>query len=102
MFRFKLVVDCVYPNGNDRLLRHCGTPKVTIIAMIMITVAYGMYCRFGPRRKPYEFFLCHHKAGAGAFARLLKISLKDTRQLKVVSNSAFHFRHVPQTPGRVR
>eukprot|EP00971_Amphidinium_carterae_P307234 6106001-Amphidinium_carterae.1 len=55
---------------------------VTIIAVVMTTVAYGMYCRFGPRRKPYDFFLCHHKAGAGAFARLLKIMLLDTRQLK--------------------
>merc|ERR1719442_179109 len=26
--------------------------------------------------KPYQYFLCHHKAGAGALARLLKITLQ--------------------------
>eukprot|EP00930_Biecheleria_cincta_P065340 TRINITY_DN5110_c0_g1_i4.p1 TRINITY_DN5110_c0_g1~~TRINITY_DN5110_c0_g1_i4.p1 ORF type:complete len:1421 (-),score=213.93 TRINITY_DN5110_c0_g1_i4:543-4754(-) len=28
-------------------------------------------------RKPFSFFLCHHKAGAGAFARLLKLHLTE-------------------------
>merc|ERR1712061_818109 len=27
--------------------------------------------------KPYQFFLCHHKAGAGNFVRLLKMSLQE-------------------------
>eukprot|EP00971_Amphidinium_carterae_P255034 5062959-Amphidinium_carterae.1 len=31
------------------------------------------------RGKPYQFFLCHHKVGAGAFCRLLKMRLLKTR-----------------------
>ena len=26
-------------------------------------------------RKPFHFFLCHHKVGGGAFCRLLKVRL---------------------------
>jgi len=44
-----------------------------------------MYQRFGATKKPYQFFICHHKARAGCFARLLKMHLlkasKVTRQV---------------------
>eukprot|EP00971_Amphidinium_carterae_P005660 112452-Amphidinium_carterae.1 len=63
--------------------------------MVMVAGGFGLYCRFGPRPKPYDFFLCHHKAGAGAFARLLKFLLLDTRQLKVgVAKPSLH---IPST-----
>mmetsp|Transcript_10012 Transcript_10012/g.22444 ORF Transcript_10012/g.22444 Transcript_10012/m.22444 type:complete len:1498 (+) Transcript_10012:129-4622(+) len=32
--------------------------------------------------KPFRFFLCHHKLGAGAFARLLKMKLLDGGKLQ--------------------
>jgi len=56
--------------------------------------------------KPFEFFLTHHKAGAGAFTRLLKIYLQDAktsykhfrREVFVDSDSLVHldrlFHHV--------
>jgi len=33
--------------------------------------------------KPFKYFICHHKAGAGAFARLLKLQLQES--LKVTT-----------------
>ena len=33
------------------------------------------------RRKPFQFFLCHHKEGGGAFCRLLKLRLKTHSSL---------------------
>jgi len=35
----------------------------------------GLYQRFRRRDKPFQFFLCHHKVGSGAFVRLLKMTL---------------------------
>ena len=34
------------------------------------------------RRKPFQFFLCHHKEGGGAACRLLKLRLKSNLQVK--------------------
>merc|ERR1712203_447316 len=33
-------------------------------------------------KKPYRFFVCHHKAGAGCFARLMKMQLQDTKGVR--------------------
>jgi hypothetical protein len=43
-------------------------------AMVLVTIAYGLYFNFAPR-KQYQFFICHHKAGAGAYARLVKLEI---------------------------
>eukprot|EP00971_Amphidinium_carterae_P293122 5819690-Amphidinium_carterae.1 len=32
--------------------------------------------------KPFQFFLCHHKNGSGAYTRLLKMSLKDSPKVR--------------------
>jgi len=38
---------------------------------------FAVYERFLRRGKPFQFFLCHHKAGAGNLARLLKMHLLE-------------------------
>jgi len=43
-----------------------------------LCVIYLVAIRFAPRRKTFQHFLCHHKAGAGAFVRLLKMSLTES------------------------
>merc|ERR1712232_73149 len=49
---------------------------------IPFAILYGICVRCAPRAgNQFEFFLCHHKAHAGAFARLLKVSLLGTRKL---------------------
>ncbi|CAE8656775.1 unnamed protein product [Polarella glacialis] len=45
---------------------------------------HGMVSRFlGARRKAFDYFLCHHKAGAGSFARLLKIKVSARTKARV-------------------
>ncbi|CAK0896286.1 unnamed protein product [Prorocentrum cordatum] len=39
------------------------------------------YLRRRSGRRDFEYFLCHHKAGAGAFTRLLKLQLKSERSV---------------------
>jgi len=46
---------------------------------ILVLVGLGVYKMYQSRGKPYQFFLCHHKVGAGAFCRLLKMRLLKTR-----------------------
>jgi hypothetical protein len=58
-----------------------------LCALLLVLVAAllaGLYSRFAhAEKKPFSFFLCHHKAGAGSFARLLKMILKDNVAKKV-------------------
>lgn len=56
---------------------------IFIVAALLsfpLAVGYGLHRRFMPRRKLYRHFLCHHKATAGAFARLLKYALTESLQ----------------------
>jgi len=53
---------------------------------ILLMVLIGIVKLFRSSLKPYQFFLCHHKAGAGSFARLLKMRLL---QLRSVSRKVF-------------
>jgi len=46
---------------------------------ILVLVAIGVFRMLRSRGKPYQFFLCHHKVGAGSFSRLLKMRLLKTR-----------------------
>lgn len=46
-----------------------------VMPLALARLARNAYLK---RRKPFHFFICHHKAGAGAFARLLKMSLSST------------------------
>eukprot|EP00971_Amphidinium_carterae_P089058 1762599-Amphidinium_carterae.1 len=54
---------------------------LAVMALVPFAVVWGVYQRFFRKVKPYQFFLCHHKAAAGAFTRLLKMQLKDTGKL---------------------
>eukprot|EP00971_Amphidinium_carterae_P216413 4295575-Amphidinium_carterae.1 len=55
-----------------------------LLALIPLALSYGIYVKFFRRHKPFQFFLCHHKAGAGAYTRLLKMQLLE--HPKVTSN----------------
>lgn len=61
-----------------------GTIVMVITPILLPTAGvYGLYIKFGrAKRKDYQFFICHHKAGAGAFSRLLKMGLVGSGKLK--------------------
>jgi len=55
---------------------------ICIIIGLMLTfpslVAYGLYMKLMPeKKKRFRFFVCHQKAVAGCFSRLLKCMLED-------------------------
>jgi hypothetical protein len=52
---------------------------VCAAVMIVVAMGYGLFKKFGPQKKQFQFFICHHKAGAGALARLLKMMLVEER-----------------------
>jgi basic membrane lipoprotein Med (substrate-binding protein (PBP1-ABC) superfamily) len=58
---------------------------VCAFAMVPLATLYGTYvgcvARFF-KAKRFQFFLCHHKAGAGAFARALKITLMGSKGVR--------------------
>jgi len=58
----------------------CCVVVVGACAGLVAAVFFGLYTRFMQRRKEYQFFICHHKAGAGNFARLLKMCLGASPQ----------------------
>jgi len=43
---------------------------------ILACAAFVVYLVSGKGNKEFKYFLCHHKVGAGAFTRLLKVQLK--------------------------
>ena len=52
------------------------------LASAPIVITWALWRRYGTKVKPYRFFLCHHKATAGCFCRLLKLMLVETPALK--------------------
>lgn len=54
----------------------------TIVFAVIGVVVAGLYARFLRAGKPFQFFLCHHKAGAGNLARLLKMQLQEHRSVR--------------------
>ena len=42
---------------------------------------YVLYVKFGPVSRRYQYFLCHAKAEAGCFCRLLKMELQERPQV---------------------
>mmetsp|Transcript_38577 Transcript_38577/g.89057 ORF Transcript_38577/g.89057 Transcript_38577/m.89057 type:complete len:1484 (+) Transcript_38577:69-4520(+) len=50
---------------------------IIIIVALLLVALVNLSVRLFKKamQKPYRFFLCHHKTGAGAFARLLKMTL---------------------------
>jgi len=47
---------------------------ILVFPIALLALLYNHCCRRD--RKPFQFFVCHHKAGAGSFARLLKMQLE--------------------------
>eukprot|EP00933_Yihiella_yeosuensis_P033276 TRINITY_DN27009_c0_g1_i1.p1 TRINITY_DN27009_c0_g1~~TRINITY_DN27009_c0_g1_i1.p1 ORF type:complete len:521 (-),score=89.25 TRINITY_DN27009_c0_g1_i1:85-1479(-) len=59
---------------------------VMVILSILIpgVIGYGLFLRFShTKAKPFNIFLCHHKAGCGSTARLLKMTLAE--EIKYIS-----------------
>ena len=56
----------------DMLLVIC----CVVVFLFLLTGAYCVSTASSLRGKTFQFFLCHHKVGAGGFARLLKMRLK--------------------------
>jgi len=46
-----------------------------VLSLIPVAIGVAIYNRFFRSMKRFQFFLCHHKAGAGAYVRLLKLHL---------------------------
>ena len=59
-----------------------------IVAILMLCVlpiglgVAGLKAAQKSNKKEFQYFICHHKQGAGAMARLLKIRLKGTAGVK--------------------
>mmetsp|Transcript_6881 Transcript_6881/g.14926 ORF Transcript_6881/g.14926 Transcript_6881/m.14926 type:complete len:797 (-) Transcript_6881:100-2490(-) len=63
-------------DGDGDFFAVLATVGLVVLFLCIITaVANGIYNRILSMRKQFQFFLCHHKAHAGAMARLLKIQL---------------------------
>jgi len=45
---------------------------------VVLSVVYGVVLLLRSMRRPFQFFLCHHKLGAGCFCRLMKMRLLKT------------------------
>eukprot|EP00971_Amphidinium_carterae_P267114 5298630-Amphidinium_carterae.1 len=61
---------------NSHDIAVVGVIFVAIIpAAVLVGLVYGVMWFMKSRRRPFQFFLCHHKLGAGCFCRLLKMRL---------------------------
>merc|ERR1712032_1489489 len=50
----------------------------TVLVSFVTGACYGIYMHIQSKySKNWKYFLCHHKGGAGAFARLLKMHFLD-------------------------
>eukprot|EP00403_Amphidinium_massartii_P046182 CAMPEP_0178461950 /NCGR_PEP_ID=MMETSP0689_2-20121128/49577_1 /TAXON_ID=160604 /ORGANISM="Amphidinium massartii, Strain CS-259" /LENGTH=533 /DNA_ID=CAMNT_0020088809 /DNA_START=163 /DNA_END=1760 /DNA_ORIENTATION=+ len=66
--------------GSTRFVEIVGVLFILAIpAAILAAVLYGLLLFVRSLRRPFQFFLCHHKLGAGCFCRLLKMRLLRTR-----------------------
>ena len=68
------------------LMQGVGWLTMVFICLCLLctpfAVAHGLYVKYCRSKKPYQFFLCHHKMGSGAFVRLLKMQLQECPQLR--------------------
>jgi len=79
-----LIIVCLisfFIADNQKSLDAIAWVSVALIAatmsLIPAGIAFALHMRFKRSKKPYKFFLCHHKAGAGSYARLLKLVLQE-------------------------
>jgi len=67
-------------NSGLAVLTFCVV--VTLLIFSPVAILFGAYRMLFRLRKPYQFFLCHHKNGSGAYTRLLKMSLKESPRVQ--------------------
>mmetsp|Transcript_18178 Transcript_18178/g.42505 ORF Transcript_18178/g.42505 Transcript_18178/m.42505 type:complete len:720 (+) Transcript_18178:3-2162(+) len=91
----------VNKSGRQQLAWLCVFYLMTALSVVPLMMLYALTRKLVPKRKTYDFFLCHHKLGAGAFTRLLKIHLIEAHPRRKVfvdadnlSNLHFLFNHV--------
>eukprot|EP00439_Symbiodinium_sp_Y106_P078180 s3379_g16.t7 len=63
------------PVDNRIAMVVCSVMTSFIVLAAIVLAASAVWQHFLVQRKPFHFFLCHHKKAAGSFARLLKIEL---------------------------
>merc|ERR1712232_534979 len=56
-------------------------------ATVLAVISYCAWSMVKRRKKRFQFFLCHHKLGAGAYTRLLKLHLQDTTRREIFVDS---------------
>jgi len=68
--------------NNPSTIGLCATAFVVLVLMAFSLVGAYTALRylFYRNQKEWKYFLCHHKAGAGAFARLLKVQFLEQQQ----------------------
>jgi len=66
-----------------RLVSTISAIGIMIIPFVLVAgIIYGVVRLLQMRLKPYQFFLCHHKAAAGSFCRFMKMRLAKTSGVK--------------------
>jgi len=77
------------PNAGD-VATLCTVYALFCVFAVPLVVLYGI-CRHIWYRtmKPYRYFICHHKAAAGAAARLLKCTILQQKSLRSSSWDVF-------------
>jgi hypothetical protein len=64
--------------STDHLSWFCVVLLFAMLVTMPVMLLYGVLLGvLSKNRKPFQFFICHHKAGAGCFARLLKCVLQQ-------------------------
>jgi len=64
---------------TTQVANFCLVMVVLIIVGLSGGLFYGFFATWSnKKKKTWKYFLCHHKGGAGAFARLLKMQLLET------------------------
>mmetsp|Transcript_80860 Transcript_80860/g.237659 ORF Transcript_80860/g.237659 Transcript_80860/m.237659 type:complete len:1458 (-) Transcript_80860:181-4554(-) len=76
-----LFVECT-PSDIEALSVLCMVLFIAVLLPFPLTLGNVVSRLLLLRRKRFQFFLCHHKAGAGAFVRLLKMSLMESSFVK--------------------
>ena len=80
---FVLFLAALQTNGVDEMA--VGNLLLVVFSGIMCAflgaMAWSLHLCAIRLRKPFHFFLCHHKVGGGAFCRLLKVRLTSHGQV---------------------
>lgn len=64
------------PDATDGTSHMCVAFICLLLGLVPVVICYGCWSRLhNANFKPFAFFLCHHKEGAGATARFLKMVL---------------------------